>query len=166
MIPRYVLDSDVLIWHLRGEPNVVEHVTGLAGKGVLLVSAIARAEVPTCTRPREEEATLRLLDNLETAPVTASIADRAAEATRALRRRGITVHLPDALNGFDVVFDDGGVGDRLGIGHNHAGGFDAPEPDGFESQKSVIDRTQPVGGNQEDGKAQVAGEVGDFIVIG
>ena len=96
MIRRFVLDSDVLIWHLRGEPTVVEHVTELASNGALIVSAIARAEVLTGMRPREKDATLSLLDNLETAPVTAAIADRAADAMRDLRSRGVTVHLPDA----------------------------------------------------------------------
>jgi len=97
MTRRYVLDSDVLIWHLRGKPSVVEHVTALAGKGVLMVSAIARAEVLAGMRSREEDATLLLLDSLETVPVITAIADRAAAAIRDLRRRGVTVHLPDAL---------------------------------------------------------------------
>lgn len=97
MIRRFVLDSDVLIWHLRGKPSVVEHVTSLAGKGVLMVSAIARAEVLAGMRSNEERATLHLLDNLETVHVTTAIADRAAAFIRNLRRRGVTVHLPDAL---------------------------------------------------------------------
>ena len=97
MIRRYVVDSDVLIWHLRGKPNVVEHVIALASRGVLMVSAIARAEVLAGMRPGEEDATQLLLDSLETAPVTAAIADLAADALRDLRGRGVTVHLPDAL---------------------------------------------------------------------
>lgn len=97
MIRRFALDSDVLIWHLRGRPSVVAHVTTLAGRGALLVSAIARAEVLAGMRAGEERATMLLLDSLETVPVDAAIADRAAAAMRDLRRRGVTVHLPDAL---------------------------------------------------------------------
>jgi predicted nucleic acid-binding protein len=106
MIRRFALDSDVLIWHLRGKPRVVEHVTALARKGALLVSAIARAEVLAGMRAGEEGSTLLLLDNLETAPVTAAIADRAADAMRDLRSRGVTVHLADALIAATAVEHD------------------------------------------------------------
>ncbi len=94
-----VLDSDVLIWHLRGNEAVVAHVESLSTRCSMLVPVIARAEVLAGMRPGEERATLRLLDSLETVPVCAAVADRAAAAMREMRSRGITLHLPDALIG-------------------------------------------------------------------
>jgi len=93
----FLLDSDVVIWLLRGRQKVVEHVEKLAGRGQLLVSAITRAEVASGMRADEERATLRLLDGLTTVPVSGDIADHAGKMRCALRKRGITVHLPDAI---------------------------------------------------------------------
>jgi predicted nucleic acid-binding protein len=41
----FLLDSDVVIWHLRGNAAVVEFVLALARRGRLGLSAITRAEV-------------------------------------------------------------------------------------------------------------------------
>lgn len=95
----FLLDSDVVIWHLRGRASVVELVLGLARRGRLGLSAIARAEVLLGMREAERELTLLILDNCETLPVTAEIADRAGEIYRGFRAEGITLSLPDALIG-------------------------------------------------------------------
>jgi predicted nucleic acid-binding protein len=92
-----LLDSDVVIWHLRGRETVVQHVRGLAARVRLGLSAITRAEVLQGMRPAEEEQTLRFLDACEVLPVDAPTADRAAALVRAERAKGRTVHLPDAL---------------------------------------------------------------------
>jgi predicted nucleic acid-binding protein len=96
-VKRFLLDSDVVIRLLRGQRQVLEHVERLAGRGQLLVSAITRAEVTSGMRPEEERATVLLLDGLTTMPVSGDIADRAGRMLGELRRRGITVHLPDAI---------------------------------------------------------------------
>ena len=95
----FLLDSDVVIWHLRGKPSVVDLVMDLAGRGRLLVSAVTRAEVLVGLREEERPATLRFLDACATMPVDQTVADRAAALIRAGRSRGVTVHLPDALIG-------------------------------------------------------------------
>jgi predicted nucleic acid-binding protein len=95
----FLLDSDVVIWHLRGAPAVVDLVLALARKGRIGLSAIARAEVLLGMREPERELTFLFLDSCETLPVTAATADRAGEIFRGCRNQGITLSLPDALIG-------------------------------------------------------------------
>lgn len=94
-----LLDSDVVIWHLRGRASVVETVIALAGRGRIGLSAITRAEVLLGMREKEREATLLFLDACETLPVTGATADLAGEIVRRFRAQGVTLALPDALIG-------------------------------------------------------------------
>jgi predicted nucleic acid-binding protein len=95
----FLLDSDVVIWHLRGRAAVVDLVLALARRGRIGVSAITRAEVLLGMREPERELTLLFLDSCETLPVLAATADRAGEIFRGFRSQGITLSLPDALIG-------------------------------------------------------------------
>jgi predicted nucleic acid-binding protein len=95
----FLLDSDVVIWHLRGHAAIVELVLILARRGRIGLSAITRAEVLLGMREPEREITVRFLDSCETLPVTAATADRAGEISRGFRSQGITLSLPDALIG-------------------------------------------------------------------
>jgi predicted nucleic acid-binding protein len=95
----FLLDSDVVIRHLRGRAPVVEIVLALAQKGRLGLSAIVRAEVLLGMREPERKATYRFLDACETLPVTAATADLAGEIVRDYRTKGVTLALPDALIG-------------------------------------------------------------------
>ncbi len=99
----FLLDSDVLIWHLRGNQKVVEHVNALAGRGEILVCAVSRAEVLLGMRQGEETTTRRLLNSLRTVVVDDDVADLAAASVREQRARGVTIHLPDALIGAAAV---------------------------------------------------------------
>ena len=94
-----LLDSDVVIWHLRGRAAVVKHLAMLAQGLRLGVSAVSRAEVLVGMRPNEREATFGFLNACETLPVTAAVADRAAELLRSQRGQGVTISLPDGLIG-------------------------------------------------------------------
>lgn len=92
-----LLDSDVLIWYLRGKPEAVALVRDLAGEARLGLSVISRAEILQGMRPAEEEATIRLLDALETLPIGRREADLAALSIRRQRALGKTLQLPDML---------------------------------------------------------------------
>ena len=94
-----IVDSDLLIWHLRGRPAAVEYVRALSARGRLGVCAISRTEVLAGARPRELPTTEAFLDACETLPVDARVADRAAAWIRAERRKGLTVAVADALIG-------------------------------------------------------------------
>jgi predicted nucleic acid-binding protein len=57
----FLLDSDVVIWHLRGHAVVAEYVLNLARRGRIGVSAITRAEVLQGMREPERKATFGFL---------------------------------------------------------------------------------------------------------
>ena len=94
-----LLDSDVVIWHLRGRSSVVERVLALARSGRLGLSAITRAEVLLGMREPERKATLDFLNACQTLSVDATVAEQGAEILRSFRANGVTISLPDALIG-------------------------------------------------------------------
>jgi predicted nucleic acid-binding protein len=69
------IDSDVLIWHLRGEKRALELLKRArdTDKLDLWTGAMQRAEVVFFMRPDEEEATLLLLSQFQTASVDQEI---------------------------------------------------------------------------------------------
>jgi predicted nucleic acid-binding protein len=78
------IDSDILIWHLRGEPKALNLLRRLHNEESvkLWIGAMQRAEVVFFMRPAEEEATLLFLSQFETAPVDRWIIDKAGELYR------------------------------------------------------------------------------------
>jgi len=81
---RAYVDSDILIWHLRGEPRASALLRSLAADpgNELWTGALQRAEVVFFMRPEEESATLSFLSRFKTEPVTQAIVDRAASFYR------------------------------------------------------------------------------------
>lgn len=82
---RILVDSDVLVDHLRGHRRLV------AGGDELHVSAVTRAELFS-GRGAEERRIRRLLEPMTDLPVDSAIAERAGRLRRSSGRR-----LPDAL---------------------------------------------------------------------
>ena len=78
------IDSDILIWHLRGEPKALNLLKKLRDKEKfeLWTGAMQRAEVIFFMRPAEEEATFLFLSQFQTAPVDQWIIDKAGEFYR------------------------------------------------------------------------------------
>lgn len=78
------IDSDVLIWHLRGERKAFNLLRRLRDKekSELWTGAMQRAELVFFMRPAEQEATLLFLSQFQTAPVDQNIIDKAGELYR------------------------------------------------------------------------------------
>jgi predicted nucleic acid-binding protein len=78
------IDSDVLIWHLRGERKALNLLKRLRDKEQcdLWIGAMNRAELVFFMRPAEESATLLFLSQFQTAPVDQQIIDMAGEFYR------------------------------------------------------------------------------------
>ncbi len=78
------IDSDVLIWHLRGERKALNLLKGLRNNEQfdLWIGAMQRAEVVFFMRPAEESATLLFLAQFQTAQVDQQIIDKAGEFYR------------------------------------------------------------------------------------
>jgi len=93
----YLLDTDVIIWHLRGHDPTQELLREIESQQPLGCSTISMFEVWCGVRPKEKEATLRLLNALLQIPADGEIAVKAAEYWREFRRRGVTLGQGDAL---------------------------------------------------------------------
>ena len=76
---RAYIDSDVLIWHLRGERKALNLLKRLRDKEQfdLWIGAMQRAEVVFFMRPAEQPLTLLFLAQFQTAPVDQQIIDKA-----------------------------------------------------------------------------------------
>ncbi len=74
---RAYIDSDILIWHLRGDHKALVFLKELQEKKEyeLWIGAIQRAEIVFFMRKDEEENTLLFLSQFKTAPIDQSIVD-------------------------------------------------------------------------------------------
>lgn len=73
-----LLDTSVLIDHLRGDPGARRALSTAADRGErLAASVVTKVEVLAGMRPSEEPRTRRLLDVLDWVPVDDTIAERA-----------------------------------------------------------------------------------------
>ncbi|MCB0209750.1 MAG: type II toxin-antitoxin system VapC family toxin [Anaerolineae bacterium] len=93
----YLLDTNILIYQLWGNQNVVALLTELANDGDFYISAAVRTEIFAGMRPHEEAETLGLLKNLISLPIANPIADRAGRLLYQYARQGITLSFPDVL---------------------------------------------------------------------
>jgi len=93
----YLLDTGILIRHLRNRPGYRELMYRLAQEGRLYIASFTRLEIVRGMRDHEREATFALLDALRTHPLDAPTADLAGEMIRAWQRKSIT------LSGLDAV---------------------------------------------------------------
>lgn len=77
---RAYIDSDILIWHLRGNrkaANLFRRLSQEPGTE-MWTGALQRAEVVFFMRPGEAAATISFLSRFKTAPVTREVVDDAA----------------------------------------------------------------------------------------
>jgi predicted nucleic acid-binding protein len=81
---RAYIDSDILIWHLRGARRAAALLRALSlESGIeLWTGALQRAEVVFFMRPAEASATMSFLSRFKTEPVTQEIVDDAADLYR------------------------------------------------------------------------------------
>jgi predicted nucleic acid-binding protein len=94
---RFLLDSDVIIWHLRGSREVTELLRNLQKFSLPGCSAVSVFEVQMGVKRGEEEATNRFLKALKIFDVTGEVADRSAQLVREYQSRGRTLGVADAL---------------------------------------------------------------------
>ena len=87
----FLLDSAILIDHLRGVPEAHRWLSGLQ-EGMAAISVITRAEVLSIGDPTALAAAAALCGQFACLPITAEVADKAAEMRRQFRWK-----LPDAF---------------------------------------------------------------------
>jgi predicted nucleic acid-binding protein len=106
---RAYVDSDILIWHLRGEAKAKRFLKDLARNRdyELWTGAMQRAEILFFARPGEEDLTEDLMARFDTAPVDAVIVESAASLYRKWHP-GHGIDMPDALLAATLL-ETGGV---------------------------------------------------------
>jgi predicted nucleic acid-binding protein len=105
-VPDYLLDSCVLVRHLRRHKPTTDLVSALVLEGQVGIATISRTEIIEGMREHEREATMRLLDSLPAYPLDVATADMAGEYIRRYRAQGITLDKPDAIIGATAVLHD------------------------------------------------------------
>jgi len=93
----YLLDTNVLIFHLRGERGVPTLLNRWSQSHELYISVATRVEILAGMRPHEEKVTMHLLHSLTTISINPSIADQAGQMIYQHARQGFQVSFPDAL---------------------------------------------------------------------
>lgn len=100
-VPRlslYLLDTTVLIAHMRGDEAVTKLLLDLlADRHSLGTSCVNVAEVERGIRPKERKAADALLTRLRFFETTREAATRAGRYQAQYERRGVTIHTADAL---------------------------------------------------------------------
>ena len=94
---RYLLDSGLLIRHLRGLPEAVRLLRGLGRRERLAIAAVSRLEIHAGMREHERYKTQKLLSRFVTLEMGADIADRAGDYIQEYRSRGVALSVPDAI---------------------------------------------------------------------
>ena len=92
---KFLLDSDVLIWLLRGRRETLQRLEALDGP--FGISVISRAEIWAGAREAEHQQIEELFLSLAIYSVDERIADKAGVFLRQYRRHGQPLELPDAL---------------------------------------------------------------------
>ena len=95
---KYLLDTTVLIDHLRGRQQVVEFVTGLADAGNELgVCSISVAELCSGLSEKHRAVAAKLIDSLDYWDATKETATMAGSYRYDFARKGVALTTTDAL---------------------------------------------------------------------
>ena len=93
----YLLDSGILIRHLRDQMGYPQLVDRLTDEAEGYISSFTRLEIVRGMHEHERQKTFDLLDSFETVPMTREIADLAGELIRSWRARGANLGDADAV---------------------------------------------------------------------
>jgi len=95
-VARALLDTDLIIWYLRGRHHARRWVDQLAREGVPYCCALSVTEIVVGMRPREALATRTFLNALAVITIGREVAGRAGELIRDYARQGVTLDFVDA----------------------------------------------------------------------
>jgi predicted nucleic acid-binding protein len=93
----HLLDSGILIRHLRNQRGYPQLVDRLSDEAEVYISSYTRLEVVRGMHDRESKKTFSLLDAFETIPMTGEIADLAGELIRSWRSHCVILGDADAV---------------------------------------------------------------------
>jgi tRNA(fMet)-specific endonuclease VapC len=96
-MPNYLLDTGIVIRHLRGQRRIVQLLRGFGALGRLSVATVTRLEIHTGMFPDEKYATQKLLSRFVTYDMDRDIADRAGDYVHENSQRGNVLSVPDVI---------------------------------------------------------------------
>ena len=99
----YLLDSCILIRHLRRHQPTSDLLAHLGREGSLAIASITRTELLQGVREQERATTLTLLNALTTLALDATIADEAGEYVRVWAAKGFKLDIADAIIGATAI---------------------------------------------------------------
>lgn len=94
---RYLLDTGIVLRHLRGNRRVVTLLRTLGRTERLSISVITRLEVYAGMHEEERQVTQKLLSRFLTYNLDAAVADRSGELVRHMRSREYMLSIPDTI---------------------------------------------------------------------
>jgi len=94
---RYLLDSGLLIRHLRGRPEAVRLLRNLGKQERLAIASVSRLEIHAGMQEQERYATQKLLARFVNYDMDADVAERAGDYIREYRSQGVTLAISDAI---------------------------------------------------------------------
>jgi predicted nucleic acid-binding protein len=104
---KYLLDSDIIIWHLRGRKEITEMLRDLQRSGLPACSAISVLEVQLGVKTKDEEGkTNRFLESLKVFDVNMDIVKIAAQLIREYKAKGVTMDIPDSIIASTCILHD------------------------------------------------------------
>ena len=93
----YLLDTGLVLRHLRGQRRTVQLLRGLGKESRLAIASVTRLEVHAGMQPEEHYTTNKLLARLATIDLDREIADRAGDLIADGKRAGQVLSVPDAI---------------------------------------------------------------------
>jgi predicted nucleic acid-binding protein len=102
----YLIDSDIIIWALRGRSDVVELLLDLSEEESIACSAINVLEVEVGAKPSEMKAVRQHLGSYEILPVLPQTAQKAAEFLRMASRKPHKGGWADAIIAATALLND------------------------------------------------------------
>jgi tRNA(fMet)-specific endonuclease VapC len=104
---KYLLGSDIIIWHLRGRKEITEMLRDLQRSGLPACSAISVLEVQLGVKTKDEEGkTNRFLESLKVFDVNMDIAKIAAQLIREYKAKRVTMDIPDSIIASTCILHD------------------------------------------------------------
>jgi len=91
----YLLDTGLVLRHLRGHQRTVQLLRGLGKMGRLSIASVTRLEVHAGMLPEERYPTQKLLARLATIGLDREISDRAGDMIAASRSANKVLAVPD-----------------------------------------------------------------------
>ena len=94
---RYLLDTGLVLRHLRGQRRVVSFLRNLSKSERLSIATVTRLEVHAGMKPDERYATQKLLSRLAVYDLDREIAEKAGDLIAASMKSGWVLSVPDAI---------------------------------------------------------------------